>query len=62
MPSDQNTTQNPIPQENSIPPSPQEPTESASENTAHSEPSNAPPEALESLPNDFSVESNDIKH
>ena len=37
-----------------------EPERPASENTAHSEPSNAPPEALESSPNDFSVKSNDI--
>ena len=47
MPDDQNTTQNPTPEENSIPPSPQEPTEPAPENTAHSEPSVAPPEASE---------------
>ena len=60
MPDDQNTPQNPIPEENSIPPSPQEPTEPALENTAHSEPAKAPPEALESSPNDFSVKSNDI--
>jgi hypothetical protein len=33
MPSDQNTTKNPIPEENSIPASPQEPTEPALENT-----------------------------
>ena len=38
MPDDENTTQNPIPEENSIPASPQEPTEPAPENTAHSEP------------------------
>jgi len=56
MPDDQNS----IPEENSIPPSPQEPTEPASENTAHSEPSDAPSEALESSPNDFSVKSTDI--
>ncbi|KKT18628.1 MAG: hypothetical protein UW02_C0026G0024, partial [Candidatus Nomurabacteria bacterium GW2011_GWB1_43_7] len=60
MPDDQNTAQNPTPEENSIPPSPQEPTEPAPENTAHSEPSVAPPEAPESSPNDFSVKSNDI--
>jgi hypothetical protein len=60
MPDDQNTTQNPIPTENSIPPSPQEPTEPALENTAHSEPTEALPEAPESSPSDFSVKSNDI--
>jgi len=36
MPDNQNTTQNPTPEENSIPPSPQEPTEPAPEDTAHS--------------------------
>ncbi|MDP2788824.1 MAG: hypothetical protein Q8O46_02100 [bacterium] len=60
MPDDQNPTQNQDSTENSIPPSPQEPTEPAPENTAHSEPSEAPPEAPESSPNDFSVKSNDI--
>jgi len=60
MPDDQNLTPNPISTENSIPPSPKEPTEQVPENTAHSEPSDAPPEALESSPNDFSVKSNDI--
>ena len=39
MPDDENTTQNPTPEENPSPTSPQEPTELASENTAHSEPS-----------------------
>src|SRR3989344_1488161 len=60
MPDDQNLNQNPISGENSIPLSPQEPTEPASENTVHSEPFNTSPEALESSPNDFSVKSNDI--
>jgi len=60
MPDDENSTQNPISEENSIPPSSQEPTEPAPINTAHSEPTNAPSEALESSPNDFSVKSNDI--
>jgi hypothetical protein len=46
--SDENQSQNPTPEENSIPSSPQEPTELASENTAHSEPSTMPPDALES--------------
>ena len=48
MPDDQNTTQNPISEESSIPASPQEPTEPASENTAYSEPSAMPSEPLES--------------
>ena len=60
MPDDQNSTQNPVSTENSIPASPQEPTEPAPENTAHSEPSDALPEAPESSPSDFSVKSNDI--
>ncbi len=47
MSDDENSTQNPIFEENSIPPSPQEPTEQAPENTAHSEPSTMPPEAPE---------------
>ena len=47
MPDDQNPSQNQDSTESSIPPSPQEPTEPASENTAHSEPSTMPPEALE---------------
>ena len=57
MPDD---SQNPISEENSLPTSPQEPTEQGTENTAHSEPSDALPEALESSPSDFSVKSNDI--
>jgi hypothetical protein len=60
MSDDQNTTQNPISEENSLPTSPQEPTEPALKNTAHSEPADAPPEALESSLNDFPVKSNDI--
>src|SRR3989338_8437379 len=60
MPDDQNTTQNPIPEENPSPASPQEPTEPAPENTAHSEPAEALPEALESSPSDFEMKSNDI--
>ena len=48
---DETNSQNPIPEENSIPPSPQEPTEPAPENTAHSEPSAMPSEALESSGN-----------
>ena len=47
MPDDQNLTQNQDSDKNSIPPSPQEPTEPAPINTAHSEPSIMPPEATE---------------
>ena len=60
MSDDQNTTQNPISTENSIPPSPQEPTEQGTENTGISAPSEALPEAPESSPSDFSVKSNDM--
>jgi len=59
-PNDQNTTPNPIPTENPIPPNPQEPTEPASENTAHSEPSNIPPEAPEAPGDSFITKSSDI--
>ena len=52
--------QNPTSEENSTPPSPQEPTEPALENTAHSEPSDAPPLAPEAPVDDFPVKSNDI--
>ncbi len=55
-----NEPQNPTLEENSIPQSPQEPTEPTLENTGISDPVKAPPEALESLPSDFSVKSNDI--
>ncbi|MFA6027244.1 MAG: hypothetical protein WC727_12480 [Ignavibacteriaceae bacterium] len=60
MPDDQNTTQNPISEENSIPASPQEPTEPTPINTTYSEPSVMPPEAPEASKDDFSVKSNDI--
>ena len=60
MTDDQNTTQNPIFEENSIPPSPQEPTADAPIPSIDSEPAEVPSEALESSPNDFSVKSNDI--
>src|SRR3990167_8158686 len=60
MSSDENLPKNQDSEENSTPASPQEPTEQGYENTAHSEPSDALPEALESSPNDFSVKSNDI--
>ena len=52
--------QNPTPEKNSIPPSPQEPTEPAPINTAHSKPANAPPEAPEAPREGFSDESNNI--
>src|SRR3989338_60235 len=48
MPPDPNQPQNSTLEENSIPPSLQEPTEPAPENTAHSEPLNMPSEAVES--------------
>jgi len=60
MPNDENTAQNQDSVENSIPPSPQEPTADAPILPMDSEPANAPSEALESSPNDFSVKSNDI--
>jgi len=60
MPYNQNQSQNLVPEENSIPVSPQEPKEPAPINTAYSEPSVVPPEASEALGNDFSVKSNDI--
>jgi len=52
--------QNPISEENPSPTSSQEPTEQGTENTAHSEPSDALLDAPESSPSDFSVKSNDI--
>jgi len=61
MPSeDETNSQNPIPEENTSPTSPQEPTEPAPENTAHSEPAEVLSEAPESPPSDFPVKSNDI--
>ena len=60
MPDDQNLTQNQDSDKNSIPPSPQEPTEQGSENTAHSEPSDALSEAPEAPGDGFPVKSNDI--
>lgn len=53
MPSDQNLTQNQDSEENPSPTSLQEPTEQGTKNTAHSEPSDALPEAPESSPSDF---------
>ena len=58
MPDDQNTSQNPTSTENSIPPSPQEPIEQGTENTAHSEPSVAFLEVPETSTNGFGTESN----
>ena len=60
MPPDSNTTQNQDSAENPLPTSPQEPTEHASENTAHSEPVDALPEAPEATGSDFEVKSTDI--
>lgn len=51
MSDDQNTTQNPISTENSIPPSPQEPMADMPIPITVSEPSNMPPEALETPKN-----------
>src|SRR3989338_10184965 len=52
--------QKPVSEENPLPTSPQEPTEPALENTAHSKPAEALLEALESSPRDFEVKSTDI--
>jgi hypothetical protein len=60
MADEEKTSENPTPEENPSPTSPEEPTEPAPINTAHSEPSEALPEAPESSPSDFSVKSNDI--
>lgn len=55
MPDDQNPTQNQDSTENSIPPSPQEPTEQAPEITPVSEPSDMPSEAPEAPRNSESA-------
>src|SRR3989338_6341655 len=60
MADEEKTAENSISEENPSTASPQEPTEPAPENTSISEPTEAPSEALESSPNDFSVKSNDI--
>ena len=60
MPDDQNTTQNPIPTENSIPPSPQEPTADAPIPATVSTPAELPPGATEASGTSFSAESNNI--
>lgn len=52
--------QNPTPTENSMPPSPQEPTEPALENTAYSEPSTMPPGPLEGSGEGFQAKRTDI--
>ena len=57
---DENQDQNPLPEENSIPQSPQEPTKSASENTDISEPPTMPSEVPEAPRGDFGAESNII--
>ena len=56
MPPEENQPQNPTPTENPSPASPQEPTEPALENTAHSEPLNIPSEAPRSPRERFSGE------
>ena len=61
MPDDQNTTQNPIPEENSIPPSPQEPMADAPILPIDSEPAKPPSEAPEAPREGFSDESNNIQ-
>ena len=58
--SDETQPQNPIPEENPSPVSPQEPTEPAPLNTRVSEPAEVPSEAPESSPSDFEVKSTDI--
>jgi len=60
MSDDQNTTQNQIPEENSIPASSQEPMANAPIPPIDSESAEVPSDALESSPNDFSVKSNNI--
>src|SRR3989344_5289560 len=60
MPDDQNTTQNPISEENSIPVSPQETTADAPILSMDSEPVEAPSGAPEAPREGFSDESNNI--
>ena len=60
MPSDENTTQNPIPEENSIPPSSQEPTADAPIPPIDSQPVEMPSGAPEASREGFSDESNNI--
>ena len=60
MPDDQNLTQNPIPEENSIPPSPQEPMADAPILPIDSEPAEVSPEATEASGEGFSAKSDNI--
>src|SRR3989344_3914434 len=60
MPDDQNLPKNSIPEENSIPASPQEPMADAPILPMDSEPAEVPPEAPEADGNGFSDESNNI--
>src|SRR3990167_10133820 len=60
MPDDQKTPQNPTPEENSIPASPQEPTADAPIPPIDSEPVEVPSEAPEAPREGFSDESNNI--
>ena len=60
MPDDQNSPQNPIPEENSIPASPQEPTADAPILPIDSEPAEVPPGVTEASGTGFSAESNNI--
>lgn len=60
MLNDQNQPQNQVPEENSIPPSPQEPTADAPILPMDSEPAEVPPEAPEAPGEGFSDESNNI--
>ena len=60
MPDDQNTTQNPSPEENSIPASPQEPKADAPISPIDSEHTEAPSEAPEAPREGFGAESNNI--
>jgi hypothetical protein len=60
MPDNQNLTQNPIPEENSSPVSPQEPMVDAPVSATDSVTSEVPPEAPEASRDDFEVKSSDI--
>ena len=60
MPDDEKLSENPSPEENSIPPSPQEPTADAPIPPIDSEPTEAPSEAPEAPREGFSDESNNI--
>lgn len=62
MPEDSNSTQNPIPEESSIPPSPQKPMADVPIPPIDSEPAEVPSEAPEAPREGFSDESNKIYH